>query len=111
MRALIILLRLPSLLVVFPVILFYRRFLSSRKGYKCAHAYVSKGPSCSDVGLSAFLTLPIHKAIAEMQEQKSRCAHSYKLHMENMEIESGLVGAGGVATGEPLVCECFDTVL
>ena len=51
----------------------YRKYLSPIKGYRCAHARVSGGPSCSAAALAAFHAHPFSEAIAETQLQFDRC--------------------------------------
>jgi hypothetical protein len=68
----------PAARLVVLFIVAYRRWISPRKGYRCAHAVMTQGESCSDVGLRAFnsaATIP--EAARMLQEQRRRCRDSY----------------------------------
>lgn len=54
-------------------ILGYRRFLSPIKGYRCAYARTTGGPSCSDVALDAFRSSGFSEGLKSTERQFYRC--------------------------------------
>ena len=68
----------PVARIVVLLIVAYRRWISPRKGFRCAHAAMNQGESCSDVGLRAFNSAAsIADAARILQEQRRRCRDSY----------------------------------
>ncbi|MDC8016213.1 membrane protein insertion efficiency factor YidD [Tahibacter soli] len=64
----------------------YRSVVSPAKGFRCAHAVVTGGPSCSDVALQAFRERPFAAAIGEIDAQFARCQASL------VRFDSDLIG-------------------
>lgn len=62
-------------------ILLYRRFVSPYKGFRCAHAAVTSGPSCSDVGFAEFSSQPMSLAVSALDAQFHRCKQSHTMAM------------------------------
>ncbi len=52
----------------------YRRFLSPRKSWCCAHAYFLGGRTCSAYGLAQFQRRPFHQAVARTRRRLIACA-------------------------------------
>lgn len=68
----------PVAHVVVFVIVAYRRWISPRKGFKCAQAAMTQGESCSDVGLRAFSSAgTVLEAIRMVQDQRRKCRDSF----------------------------------
>lgn len=63
------------------LVILYRRFLSPWKGFRCAHAVVTSGPSCSDVGLGLFRSQSLSAAVSGMDSQFRQCRQSHALAM------------------------------
>ena len=55
---------------------FYRNHLSSLKGYKCAHAQLNGGMTCSGYALEAFGTHSFSDAVSRLQLRFMECNHS-----------------------------------
>lgn len=56
----------------------YRRWISPRKGFRCAHAAMTNGESCSDVGLRVFSSRrPVLECVREVTQQRARCRESF----------------------------------
>ena len=58
-------------------ILGYRKILSPIKGYRCAHAALTGGPSCSDVALVAFQNGSFSEALRITELQFADCRRLY----------------------------------
>lgn len=52
---------------------FYRRVISPHKGFRCAYASSTGGPSCSTVALNALMTEGFLSGVNEMTTQFKRC--------------------------------------
>ncbi len=60
--------------LVLAAIRFYRRWLSPRKGFRCAAGLRTGRDSCSDFGLRAFRKAGVWRGLWLMQRQFDRCA-------------------------------------
>lgn len=68
----------PFARVVVFAIVAYRRWISPRKGFKCAQAAMTQGESCSDVGLRAFSSAgTVLEAVQIVQDQRRKCRDSF----------------------------------
>lgn len=67
---------------------FYRLHLSAHKGYKCAYALATGGPTCSTFAMEAFGQHGIAGAMREMTLQFGRC----KQAKINLGYDKGLIG-------------------
>lgn len=75
-------------------ILFYRRFLSRRKGYKCAYGVVTGRTTCSTYGLKVFRKFPVLMAYRLMCRQFRRCDKASSLL-----YQKGSCGVPGTSDG------------
>lgn len=99
--------RLPNHVLIVPAIRFYRRYLSPRKKFRCAHAHFTGGESCSDFGLRVFSEQTLPHAIGQLGEQFGRCRAASRNYMEGFEFEGGPNGlAPPGSDGMVAVC-CF----
>jgi putative component of membrane protein insertase Oxa1/YidC/SpoIIIJ protein YidD len=55
------------------LILFYRRFISPQKGWKCAYAQTTSKGSCSDYGLRFYKRYGLAKGTILLNKQFIRC--------------------------------------
>jgi len=55
----------------------YRRYVSSRKGFRCAVAALTQEPSCSDIALEAFRGKTFSQALPDIRLQFARCRKTY----------------------------------
>ncbi|MFO0818602.1 MAG: hypothetical protein U1A77_11710 [Pirellulales bacterium] len=72
-------------LVALAGVQFYRRWISKRKGFRCAAAAVRGGPSCSDVGLAAFQSNTFTAALPILSSQFCLCRESYVAYTSGIE--------------------------
>ncbi|MDJ0974085.1 MAG: membrane protein insertion efficiency factor YidD [Planctomycetota bacterium] len=54
----------------------YQRWISPRKGWRCAHAAVNGGPSCSAFALQALRENAMHDAVAAVRSRFRACARA-----------------------------------
>lgn len=79
--------RLISIIIV-PILLVYRKFLSPRKGYSCACAALLNQPSCSDVALAELVHEPIQTAYPVIKTQLAKCkAIMNQANLDNIDGE------------------------
>lgn len=64
-------------ILAFVAVLAYRRWISPRKGFKCAVGALTEEPSCSEVGLEAFRRRTLSAALPVIWAQFAKCRKSY----------------------------------
>ena len=69
-------------------VIFYRKHLSAHKGYRCAYAVATGGPTCSTFALEAFDRYGIAGGMNEMSVRFGLCGES-KVKLQH---DKGLIG-------------------
>ena len=64
-------------LLAYGVVLFYRRYISPHKGFRCAHAALTGGPSCSTIAVEVLCHQPLSVAFPAIQGQRALCRDAY----------------------------------
>jgi putative component of membrane protein insertase Oxa1/YidC/SpoIIIJ protein YidD len=91
----------------------YQRHLSPVKGFRCAHAVATGGPSCSDVALEAFRHYRFSEALQLAEGQFASCRTAYMDGLPDavdaaLRALPDLPGASGlVCGGDSDCCQCF----
>lgn len=62
----------------------YRRWLSPRKGFACAHGLLTNSPSCSEVAARALMTTTLSQAIPVINEQFMCCRRTYNAYRSDL---------------------------
>jgi putative component of membrane protein insertase Oxa1/YidC/SpoIIIJ protein YidD len=87
--------RFASRLAALPLA-FYRKRLSSIKGFRCAYASAFGAESCSDRTMTLLQSLPLSHAIVMIDEQFARCREASSLLNRSRPIGSGVVAELGL---------------
>lgn len=66
--------------VLISIVLFYRKFISPYKGFKCAHAHHTHGLSCSTYGLKVLKENKPLVALSLIKERLNACSVIYHLY-------------------------------
>ena len=82
---------------------FYQRSLSPVKGFRCAHAVATGGPSCSDVALDAFRHYRFSEALSLAEGQFASCRTAYLDGLPDA-VDAALRGLPNVPGTSGLVC-------
>lgn len=69
--------------ILISTVLFYRKFISPYKGFKCAHAHHTHGLSCSTYGLKALQENKPFVALSLIKERLNACSVIYHLYQPN----------------------------
>lgn len=102
--------------LILAAIHFYRRFISSRKGFSCAHRVHNGGPSCSAYGYRAVQRHGALTGLALIRRRLRRCGKVYRNHFSKpsnalgrnpaMRHQAGFCDAGcDVPTGDCGSCD------
>ena len=70
----------------------YRKFISPYKGWKCAHAHIYGGHSCSDYGLVVIEEQGVLQGVSLLRERFKECSSAsviYKKHRASISLASG----------------------
>lgn len=62
----------------------YRRWISPRKGFRCAHGALTGEPSCSDVAARAFRKTTFTQAVPIVRAQFHRCRRTYAAYRNDL---------------------------
>lgn len=85
----------------------YRKHLSPRKGYRCAHVALNGASSCSDVALVAFSHAPFAQAVDIINAQFDRCRQAYHQYEADL-IGQALQSLPELTSGNQPVCCCCE---
>lgn len=64
---------------------FYQKCLSPLKGYRCAHAHIHKGTSCSAAVLNIVMKMPISQWRKLIKKRFFECKEAYQYHLTSSE--------------------------
>lgn len=93
-------------LAAYSGVAFYRRFVSPRKGFRCAHAALTGGPSCSAVAAEMLLSQGFSVAYPAINRQRLRCREAYTSAMNSNSVAEQLLNSPIFAEGGNVIIKC-----